>query len=431
MTKIPPSERIRQETEAFLQEGLAGDVNVLSTLLKLGAQRLIQEALEQEVTDFLGRGHYERSQQGREHRGFRNGYEPGHVKTAEGGIPVSIPQVRQTPEPFGSKLLQFLRQNTDVLERLTVEMYARGLSTRDIEDSFRDATGSCLISKSAVSEITETLDREYQEFLVRDLSGYDVLYLFLDAIYEPLRRAGMREGLLCSWAILRDGRRVLLGLQLGNKESYDCWLGMLRDLIGRGLKTPLTVTSDGAPGLIRAVGEVFPKSLRVRCWAHKMRNVLDKVPEEIRNELKAHLQAIRDAPNQQEGRRISEEVLAAYKGKYPAAMRSLADDLDASLAHLMVPVANRKFVRTTNLIERSFVEERRRTKVIPYFRTEKSCTKLVYATLMRASLRWQQVRISSLEHKQLRALAIQLGIVEAAEADAAMEINGQISSVTA
>lgn len=430
MNKIPPSKRIRQETEEFLHNGLAGEVNVLGTLFKLGAQRLLQEALEQEVTDFLGREHYERSQ-GQEHRGYRNGYEPGRVKTAEGEIPVSIPQVRQTVEPFSSKLLQFLRRNTDVLERLTVEMYARGLSTRDIEDAFRDATGGCLISKSAVSDLTETLDQEYQDFLTRDLSCFDVLYLFLDAIYEPLRRAGLREGLLCAWAILRDGRRVLLGLQLGNKESYDCWLNMLRDMVKRGLNIPLTITSDGAPGLIRAVEEVFPKSLRIRCWAHKMRNVLDKVPEDIRNELKAHLQAIRDAPNLQEGRRIGEEVLAIYSRRYPAAMRSLADDFEAGLAHLVVPAAHRKFVRTTNLIERSFVEERRRTKVIPYFRTEKSCTKLVYATLLRASLRWQRVHISDLEHKQLSLLAKQLGIGDISDAGSNTEQTGQISCVTA
>ena len=100
MNKIPPSKRIRQETEEFFN-GLAGEANVLSTLLKLGVQRLLQEALEQEVTDFLGREHYERSQT-QEHRGYRNGYEPGRVKTAEGEIPVSIPQVRQTVEPFSS-----------------------------------------------------------------------------------------------------------------------------------------------------------------------------------------------------------------------------------------------------------------------------------------------------------------------------------------
>jgi len=410
MSRVPPSERVRKEVEGLLRNGIQGEGDLTGKLVQLGARQLLQELLEQEVTDFLGRRHYERRAEGEDLRGYRNGYEEGKVRTAEGEIPVFIPQVRQTTERFESTLLGFLRRNTDVLERLAVEMYARGLSTRDIEDAFRDATGQCLISRSGVSVVTEVLHKEYEAFARRDLSGFAVVYLFLDAIYEPLRRAGLREGILCAWAVTEDGSKVLLYMTLGNKESYSCWLEMLRDMVARGLPTPLTVTSDGAPGLLRAIEEVFPRSLRVRCWAHKMRNVLDKVPDEARAEVKAFLEAVRDAPTYEAGRQVAKEVLEHFGGRYPSAMRSLSDDIDASLAHLKVPVRHRKCIRTTNLIERSFVEERRRTKTIPYFLTEKSCLKLVYATVWRASMRWQRIRISELEHKQLAILARSLGI---------------------
>ena len=410
MSRIPPSERIREEVNHLLQDGLASQDDPLGMLLHLGARRLIQELLEQEVTDFLGRGHYERRQGDQPHRGYRNGYEPGRIMTAEGVLPVAVPQVRQTSGPFESKLMGFLRGHTDVLDRLVAEMYARGLSTRDIEDAFRDATGECLISRSGVSEVTASLNEEYEAFIGRDLSGFDVLYLFLDAVFEPLRQAGLREGILCCWAILADGRKVLLHMQLGNRESYQAWLDMLRNMVGRGLRVPLTLTSDGAPGLLRAIEEVFPMSLRIRCWAHKMRNVLDKVPDTYRNEVKAHLQAIRDAPTPEAGEQAAKEVLDRFADRFPSAMRSLSDDLAASLTHLQLPVDHRKYVRTTNLIERSFVEERRRTKTIPYFATEKSCIKLVYAVLQRASARWQRVRITELERKQLGVLATSLGL---------------------
>lgn len=411
MSRVPPSIRVRKEVEELLRNGIEGNGSQLTAkLVRLGAQQLIQELLEQEVTDFLGRGHYERRAEGEEFRGYRNGYEEGKVRTAEGEIPVFIPQVRQTVEGFESTLLGFLRRHTDVLERLAVEMYARGLSTRDIEDAFRDATGHCLLSRTGVSAVTEVLHKEYEAFAQRDLSGFPVVYLFLDAIYEPLRRAGIREGILCAWAVTNDGSKVLLHMTLGNKESYSCWLEMLRDMIARGLPTPLTVTSDGAPGLLRAIEEVFPRSLRIRCWAHKMRNVLDKVPDEARAEVKAFLEAVRDSPTHDAGKQVAKEVLERFGERYPSAMRSFSDDLEASLAHLKVPVRHRKCIRTTNLIERSFVEERRRTKTIPYFLTEQSCLKLVYATVWRASLRWQRVRISELERKQLAVLARSLGI---------------------
>ncbi|BAS29375.1 transposase [Limnochorda pilosa] len=121
-----------------------------------------------------------------------------------------------------------------------------------------------------MNEITETLWEEYEAFRGRSLAEYDLVYLFLDAVFEPLRRTGTtREGILCAWGI--TGRRVLLHLALGNKESYANRLEFLRDMVSRGLQTPLTATTEGAPGLIRAVEDMGPKSLRVRCWAHKAR----------------------------------------------------------------------------------------------------------------------------------------------------------------
>ena len=137
-------------------------------------------------------------------------------------------------------------QNVQPSDRL------RRWSTRDIEAAFTDENGVCLLSRSGVSEVSEALWAEYEAFQQRDLSDLSVLYVFLDGLYEPLRMHGIqREAVLCAWAITTEGDKVL-SLALGNKESYDAWLSFLRDLVSRGLPVPLTITSDGAPGLLRA-----------------------------------------------------------------------------------------------------------------------------------------------------------------------------------
>ena len=410
MHRIPPSQKIRKKTEELLNQGLDGEGDVTSLILRLGVERLVQELLEQEVTDYLERDHYQRRRPEQAHRGYRNGYEPGRLRTAEGEIVVQIPQVREAPETYRSRLMTFLRGNSDVLQRLAVEMYARGLSTRDIEMALEEATGDRLLSRTAVSQVTEVLWDEYEAFAERDLSGFEVAYLFLDAVYESLRQqGGGKEGVLCAWAICTDGRKVMLYLALGNKESYPNWLEFLRNMVKRGLRTPVLVTTDGAPGLIRAVEEVFPNSLRQRCLAHKTRNVTDKVPDSARAEVKGAIRAAYYAPNREVAEMVAADVLKTYHSRFPSAMRSFQDDWEAYIAYLRCPAIHHKRIRTTNLLERSFLEERRRTRTIPRFFTEKSCLKLVFATLLRASQRWQGVKMSEIERQQLKLLRRELG----------------------
>jgi putative transposase len=332
------------------------------------------------------------------------------VRTAEGAFEVAVPQVRGAGQPFRSSLMSFLNGNSEVLERLVSEMYARGLSTRDVEDAFWDATGELLISKSAVSEITDRLWEDYQAFISRDLSQISVEYLFVDAIFESLRRHGAKEALLVAWCIASDGRKHLLHLAVGNKESQACWTEFFRSMLGRGMRLPTTVTSDGAPGLIKAVTACFPASIRIRCWFHRLGNIRAKLPDETAGQVLAHVYAVRDAPTRDAARAAADRFINTYGREYPAAVACFTEDLDALLAIHRVPVRHRIRVRTTNLAERSFVEERRRTKVIPRLPDEKAAMKLVFATLIRAADRWCRVSISDLERHQLRLLRAELGL---------------------
>jgi len=412
MKGVPPSVQIEESIERLLSAGIMGSGSVVGELLQLGAKRFVQELVEREAANFLGRGHDEHGEGTEGRKGYRNGYREREIATAEGAIGVAMPQVRGTDSPFHSVLADFLGEHTDVLDRLVAEMYARGLSTRDIEDAFTDATGRrLLLTKTDVSAVTEVFWQEDEAFRKRPLGSFDVQYLFLDAIFEPLRRQGRtKEGILCAWAVLAGGRKVLLDMTLGNQESYDNWLEFLRGMVRRGLGVPLTITSDGAPGLVRAVEEIWPKSLRIRCWAHKVRNVLDKVPKAAQDEVRAFLMAIRQAATLEDGREAVKRFQDAFGRVYPSATQCLLDDLEASLNHLRIPAGHRKTVRTTNLIERSFEEERRRTKTIPRFFDEKSGLKLVFSALTRAARRWQRVAFSAEETAALQNLRQDLGI---------------------
>jgi transposase-like protein len=417
MKRLTAVDRVRKELEELMKGGdrhePKEDFGV--QFMQLAIRRLMQELLEAERTEYLGRDRYERKPD----TGRRNGYEDKTLRTSVGNVPVEVPQVRDAPGPFRSALLGQLGVRSDVLERLAVEMYARGLSTRDIDDALAAATGEQVLSRSTVSEITEALWAEFDEFQQRDLSEYELECLFLDAIYESLRlQGGRKEAVLCAWGILRDGRKILLHLALGNKENLDAWLDILRNMVERGLRLPVSVTSDGAPGLVRAIDQVYPKSLRVRCWAHKMRNIEAKLPAEAVAEVRAEIVTVRDAATFEQGRARAEAVISKYEGLYPSAMACLGDDLEASLNHLKLPVQLRKLVRTTNLLERTFEEERRRTKVIPRFFSEKSCLKLSFAVLWRASARWARVSFKPRELEQLDTLRAALKLVSRQDVEA-------------
>jgi transposase-like protein len=413
MQRIPPSQQVRQRIAELLADGTNSDEEMVTTIVRLGVERLIQEMLEEEVKDYLGRDHYARRAPDQEHLGYRNGYEPGRVRTGEGEVTVQVPQVRDAPETYRSELMAKLRGNSEVLERLAVEMYTRGMSTRDIEDAIEEATGERLLSRTAVSRLTESIWEDYEAFTQRDLSGFSVIYLFLDAVYESLRRqGGGKEGILCAWAICADGRKVLIHMALGNKESYANWLEFLRGMVQRGLWTPVLVTTDGAPGLIRAVEEIFPRSLRQRCLAHKVRNITDKVPESDREAVKAAVQGAYYASSVEIAEMVAAQVLSQYQQEYPSAMMTFRDDWQACVAYLRCPTIHHKRIRTTNLLERAFLEQRRRTNAIPRFFTEKSCLKLVFSALWQASARWRGVRMSEFELQQLALLSKELKLAE-------------------
>ena len=247
-------------------------------------------------------------------------------------------------------------------------------------------------------------------FIARDLSEVGVEYLFGDAIFESLRRQGAKEALLVAWCIDTEGRKHLLHLAVGNKESEAAWTEFFRNMVARGLRMPTTVTTDGAPGMIKAVDVVFERTVRIRCWFHRLANIRAKLPNDAAPEVMAHLYAVRDAPTLDAARAAADRFENTFAKQFPSAVACFPDDREALLAIHRVPVRHRIRVRTTNLAERGFEEERRRTKVIPRLMSEQATMKLAFATMIRAAERWCRVSINDLERHQLKLLRIELGL---------------------
>jgi putative transposase len=405
MDRIPASERTREKLKA-LMEGRSEATEGRSELVRLAARLIVEEGLEAEATDAVGRGYYEHG--AAPGRGYRNGYRSGRLKSAEGPIAFSAPQVADRAEPFRSRIREVIRGRTEELENLAVEMYARGLSTRDIEALFADGDGRSLLSRTAVSEITERLWAEYEEFTSRDLSELEVLYLFVDGIAERLHLSQPREAVLAAWGILADGGKALLHLAPGTKEDMASCREFFQDMRRRGLPDPLLVVSDGAPGVIRTIEECFPRSSRQRCLAHKMRNLQSKVPEDVWPEFHARARACYQAASPALARMLRADIQATYGGDLPTAMACLDDDFESCIAHLKFPLAHRRAIRTTNLLERLFGEERRQTKVIPHAFGERAVLKLMYAALIRAAERWRGLKMTEFERRQLKAIRDEL-----------------------
>ena len=403
--RIPASMHTREELHALIEGRLASAAG-REELVKLATRLIVEEALEAEARDAIGREYYEHG--AAPGQGYRNGNRLGRLKTAEGFMEYSAPQVAGREEPFRSAIREHLKGHTQALEDLTLEMLARGLSVRDIEDAFKDESGRLLLSRTAVSELGERLWADYQAFAGRDLSEYEIAYLFVDGIAERLRPGHKREPVLAAWGFTGEGRKQLLHLMAGSKEDAETVTAFFEDMKLRGLADPLLVVSDGAPGIIKAIEVAFPRAERQRCLAHRMRNLAAKVPEDVWPELKARAQAAYQAPSRAIARDLAAGVQADYGAKYDSAVACFLDDFEACIAHLRFPVNHRRAIRTTNLLERLFVEERRRLKIIPNGFGERAVLKLMFSAMTRAAERWHAVRITDFERRQMAAVKREL-----------------------
>jgi putative transposase len=390
MASIVPSERLRRELQEIVA-GAGDEDDPIEAIGRLGARLILQQALEEELTEFLGRERYERRG---EPLSYRNGYEQVSVKTTAGRLVLARPRLRNASAlGFASEIVGKGVARTHALEALVVCSFLRGLSVRDVEAALAEAFDGPLVSKSTVARICQDTRARYRAWCGRRLDEHDLVYCFLDALYLKLRPDDTpAEGVLVAWGVTLEGRKVLLGLQLGSRESYEDWLDFGRDLIARGLRSPALLVADGAPGLWKAARELWPQALEQRCTVHALRNVTKKLPERLHRELKGRYWRIFDeAGSAAEAKAALLSLAADYQRAFPSAMAVIERDLDALVCHLRFPSEHRKRIRSTNLLERAFVEVRRRTKVIGRFPGETSALCLIWAVLELSSRGWRGV----------------------------------------
>jgi putative transposase len=414
---VPPRlsavERIRAEIDQLFasQQDLG---QVLEQVARLSVRLVMQAAVEAEVSEFLGRDRYARGD--RERVGYRNGHAELTVKTTAGPVVLERPKLRGTDEPFTSRLLGKGVSRTNALESLVLSGFVRGLSVRDVEAALAEALGpEAALSKSTVSRVCEAIKTEFDAWKLRDLSGVELEYLFLDGSHFRMHPGARAEPVLCAWGITSQGSPVLVGLAPGSSEGHDPWAGFLEDLVTRGLGAPLLVCTDGAAGLIGAVELVFSHSLRQRCLIHRARNLLARVPTGAQAEVKAAFWRVFDDIDAEPGeaavaqaRQRAHAFADRYGKRYPAAVACLLDSLPELTCFLRFPREHWPRIRHTNLIERTFGETRRRVKVIGRLPGERSCLSLVWAVLNRASRGWRGVVMTPAAVRLLQELRRQL-----------------------
>jgi putative transposase len=373
-------------------EELAGQP--LELIAREGAKLLLTIALEEEVTERLMRRPYERSQG--KVRGYRNGHRERQVSCGAGIIEIPVPRVSDTEETFRSRLLEAWQRRSKLLEETIPLLYVEGLSTRDFKRALKPLWGKSGLSRSSVSRANKALKEAFNNWRHRDLSLEEIIYLFLDGIYLGVRgNSRNKEAVLVAHGITRQGKRVVLHLSLGGKESTESWKGALNDLVERGLRRPQLIVTDGNQGLLKAIKDIWPEVARQRCAVHRIRNVLARVPKKKQDEIRKAVTRIFYAACLDDARDEARQFLSRYSREFPTACEVLAKHLEECLTFYRFPERHWKHIRTSNVIERSFKEVKRRTRVVGRFPNETSALVMVFSLLEEERMKWQKVGMRS------------------------------------
>ncbi len=371
----------------------------LDEIAREGARRMLAEALEAEVADYIAR-HQERDEHGRA-RVVRNGRaSPRKVTLGSGTIEVRAPRVddrRETEDGsrrrFRSQILPpYMRRSPKVAEVLPI-LYLRGLSTGDFKEGLAallgdDASG---LSPTAITRLTAAWQEDYEAFQKRDLSGRDYVYVWVDGVHFRIR---LEEDRLCALVMIGvrpNGTKELIAIEDGYRESTESWATLLRDLKYRGMRAPVLAVGDGALGFWKALGDVWPETREQRCWVHGIANVLDKLPKRLHSKAKAALHEIMRAETRKAAQQAVAQFEADYGAKYPKAVASLRRDEAELLAFFNFPAEHWVHLRTGNVIESPFATVRLRQRVTKGAGSRQKGLLMAFKLLAMAEARWRRI----------------------------------------
>ena len=386
--------RLSKKSEKVIKEMMGQRLfeHPLALAAKAGARMMLQIAVEEEIADVLGRDHYERIEQA---NGYRNGYKKRTVKLSCGDITVDMPKARDMGEPFHSGIIRPYQTRMKELDDVIPLLYMNGISTRKVKRSLKKVLGKKGLSHQTISNITVKIVEEFKQWKQRDLSSLDVLYIIIDGIRIGVRSGTKeKEAVLAANAFLEDGSREVLSVGLGNRESYNSWKYFLEDMRNRGLKDPLLLVTDGCPGLLKAIEELFPGVESQRCTKHKMENVLEKVLKQDHNEVRDDVRKVLYAPTVEHSNEALRLFERRWDKRYPSAVECLNNGIEKCQSYYRFPYAHWKRLRTTNVIERGFREVRQRVRGIGRFKDEERALATVWWLMKDCQDRWYGVRIT-------------------------------------
>jgi transposase-like protein len=375
-------------------------VALIDEIVREGARRMLAEALQAEVDDYIARHVGERDEHGRR-LVVRNGsHQPREVVTSAGAVEVIAPRVNdrrvdpQTGERcrFASAILPPWCRKTPKITEVLPLLYLHGLSSGDFVPALGQFLGSSAgLSAPVITRLTETWKAEQQAFSRRDLSGVDYVYLWADGIHVNIRLEEHKLCLLVLIGVRADGRKELVALADGYRESVESWADLLRDAARRGMRAPVLAVGDGALGFWGALREVFPTTREQRCWFHKIANVLGALPKSAHPGAKKALAEIWNAEDRRHALDAVASFTAAYGAKFGKAVAKVTDDLAELLAFYDFPAEHWIHLRTTNPIESTFATVRHRTKVTRGPGSRAAGLAMAFKLIEAAQDRWRAV----------------------------------------
>jgi transposase-like protein len=374
--------------------------SLIDEIVREGARRMLAEALQAEVEAYIARYADERDENGRR-LVVRNGsHQERDVQTAAGPVAVTAPRVNDRRvdaesgerRRFSSAILPPWCRKTPKITEVLPLLYLHGLSSQDFGPALEQFLGSRAgLSPAAVTKLTETWQAEARTFAARDLSEVDYVYCWADGIHVNIRLEEAKLCLLVMIGVRADGRKELIALADGYRESAESWADLLRDAARRGMRAPVLAAGDGALGFWSALREVFPETKEQRCWFHKTANVLAALPKSAHPGAKKALAEIWNAEDKDHARAAAQSFAAAYGAKFPKAVAKITDDLEQLLAFYDYPAEHWVHLRTTNPIESTFSTVRHRSKVTRGPGSRAAGLAMAFKLIQAAETRWRAV----------------------------------------
>jgi transposase-like protein len=378
----------------------------LDEFVRQQIQGILQELLDEEVNAFLGRLKSQRrastAAAGSAPAAYRNGYgKPRQVSTPSGTVTVRRPRVRGLAQRFESRVLPLFARRTRAVGELLPELYLHGLAQGDFELALRGLLGEgAPLSASSIGRLKAVWQQEYDAWNQRELSDQEVVYLWADGIYVKAGLEKEKAALLVVVAALADGRKVILAVQCGHRESTESWACLLRDLKRRGMNCPRLVVADGHLALWAALAQVYPEAGEQRCWNHRILNVLDRVPKTGQGATQVWLRQIMYAETREKAAELKGKFRAwCEKHGWGSAAQVLAEDWERLVAYYDYPQAHWLHLRTSNPVESPFASARLRTSAAKRFKRSENATAMLWKLLMVAESRFRKVRAPELMAK--------------------------------